>query len=56
LNVHDGEWYGANAGSTGGNYFNTGYFLGSANSGFDVPHKFYIDRVRVATSNQWGLV
>jgi len=55
IDVHDGPWYGANLNSTGGNYMNGGYMLGSCNSGFDEATNFYIDNVVWSTANEWGV-
>lgn len=55
VDIQDGAWYGANLNSTGGNYVNRGYVLGSNNSGFDEETDFFIDDVIFSTSNEWGV-
>jgi hypothetical protein len=54
VDVQDGPWYGANAGSTGGNYINMGYMLGESDSGFNAATDFYIGGVRWSATNDFS--
>jgi hypothetical protein len=53
IDVHDGPWWGAFAGSTGGNYINGGYILGSSGSGFNVPTSFFVGDTEWSNANDF---
>lgn len=49
--IQNGPWYGANPASTGGNYMNGGYLLGSTNYGFDEDTTLKVGDVVYSTTS-----